>query len=541
MRLIIHNAFTRIELAQNEELPAAVFDYMRLPYVTVVSKRGAGGRFYPSQEQKFFRLLRRRPLSMPTGMVFRFADYIEENCPDIVVEWDDRRAIHHHPVDLRLEFPHKLWEHQKEAIAAAVAAERGIIQIPTAGGKTAIAAFVIREIGRPTLFLVNGLSLLGQTVRNFREFFPDVDIGVIGGGEYSTGFITVASVQTLWSRRVQDDVQHLLKSVDVVIGDEIHHVAPTTARSKTKDKKSKAITCPGIGPIQRFPGNTMFYVLSMVDAKWRYGLSATPGAAGSIRRGVMRAVLGKLCYRTTYNHLRDLGILSDVYVFMVESPQFPHKRKWRTAYDTYIQKSDEMNTLVLRMARILSAMQLSALVVVNRLNFYQRTVEFDEQGQLSINERIKEGHARILLSLAHKMGMDISLLSGDLPDNDRLPIIDQLQNEPGTLCISTILREGIDIPNLGAIVYACGGRAATQDDSNISDSPAAIQTIGRILRKPHGKHKAVFVDFLHRDGGVLESHSCERKQAYEEHGYPVTVVSADAVERVLGDWYCGDG
>src|SRR5690606_31261885 len=139
----------------------------------------------------------------------------------------------------------------KECVTSALADRRGIIEIATGGGKTLIAAHLVREIARPALFLVHTRDLMYQTIRVFERELG-IPIGRAGDGQIDLKSVTVATVQTC--ARVMDvkldqspdddeplesdrgdygstaeDLQELIRSVPVVFFDECHHLPADTA------------------------------------------------------------------------------------------------------------------------------------------------------------------------------------------------------------------------------------------------------------------------------------------------------------------------
>lgn len=100
--------------------------------------------------------------------------------------------------------------------------KRPMLQIPTGGGKTFIAASIIKMAlakGNRITFCVPAISLIDQTVD---EFFAEgiTDIGVIQGNHPMVNYnakVQVASVQTLAARRIRP-------ICDLVIVDEAHQI-----------------------------------------------------------------------------------------------------------------------------------------------------------------------------------------------------------------------------------------------------------------------------------------------------------------------------
>jgi len=101
-------------------------------------------------------------------------------------------------------------------------ARRCLIVLPTGGGKTVVAADIIRsatERGSRTLFLAHRRELIQQTADKLRRF--GVQHGIIMAGERQAlqHAVQVASIQTLARRR------DALKHVDLIFFDEAHHAA----------------------------------------------------------------------------------------------------------------------------------------------------------------------------------------------------------------------------------------------------------------------------------------------------------------------------
>jgi superfamily II DNA or RNA helicase len=80
----------------------------------------------------------------------------------------------------------------------------GLLEAPTGSGKTNVALSVIPRLGTRTLILTHTTELLNQTRERCRQWLG-VDPGLIGAGKWDIQPITVAMVQTL-SRRPLDEI-----------------------------------------------------------------------------------------------------------------------------------------------------------------------------------------------------------------------------------------------------------------------------------------------------------------------------------------------
>lgn len=142
-------------------------------------------------------------LKFPTGLLFIIKEYCEET--------DTKYEI----IDLRGKKPHdiftlvgksflkdiELYDYQLVAINRAIAAERGILELPTGSGKTEIAAAIIKALGLKTLFMVHTKDLLHQTIERFKLRLERDDIGIVGDSNWDTASdIVVGTIQTLYRR-----------------------------------------------------------------------------------------------------------------------------------------------------------------------------------------------------------------------------------------------------------------------------------------------------------------------------------------------------
>lgn len=108
--------------------------------------------------------------------------------------------------------------YQEAAVQAALKHRAGVIVVPTGGGKTVIAMALAAALQTQTLFIVHTRELLRQTIES-AERFLGIEAGVIGAGHFKPAPFTVALVQTL-TRRELDEVAD---QFGLIIVDEAHH------------------------------------------------------------------------------------------------------------------------------------------------------------------------------------------------------------------------------------------------------------------------------------------------------------------------------
>jgi superfamily II DNA or RNA helicase len=142
---------------------------------------------------------------------------------------------------LELSFHGTLRDYQQQAVDAALKRDHGILQLPTGAGKTVIALVIIAARKQPALIMVHTKELADQWQARIKQFLG-IDAGIIGGGKYDIGPVTVGLFQT-----VKNHLSALPQSFGHVIVDEVH----------------------------RCPANTFRECVTAFDARYLMGLSAT--------------------------------------------------------------------------------------------------------------------------------------------------------------------------------------------------------------------------------------------------------------------------
>jgi len=171
---------------------------------------------YKEHHQQWIRLYDTDTHGAPIGLLDKTRELVEASGYEFTVTWNgDRKGG---AVQLDWEFPSELREYQRDAINAAKANDGGIIALPTGTGKTVTAMKLLEEVslemGRG-IVLVHTQELLYQWASEIRDALR-VEPGVIGDGNWSEGPVTIAVMQTLMSRGVDE----LDESYGVAVFDE---------------------------------------------------------------------------------------------------------------------------------------------------------------------------------------------------------------------------------------------------------------------------------------------------------------------------------
>lgn len=164
---------------------------------------------------------------------------------------------------IHVRFNGELRDDQPEVIKALTSHNTGVLDLPTGSGKTVVGIKAIAEKSVNTLILVNNKNLLAQWKEKLAEFLvisdePPLYYTPTGRerrcpvvGEYSgtkkqlSGLVDIAMMQSLFR---DGEVNDLIKDYGMVIIDECHHI----------------------------PSFSFTSVLKAINAKYLYGLTATP-------------------------------------------------------------------------------------------------------------------------------------------------------------------------------------------------------------------------------------------------------------------------
>ena len=350
-----------------------------------------------------------------------------------------------------------LRDYQEKAITKALAHGRGIIHSPTASGKTVIAGALISCF--PTqniLFVVHTKELFRQTLEEFEKWFPN-EIGAIGSGKLEPNRITVAMIQTL-NRLGPTEFD---KNIDVVIIDESHHLSGFG--------KSYAKVLEGL-----------------VNANSRFGLTATLGYIPEAKLAA-EAHIGPIVAVVEMSELIEEGFLAEPKLRLIKIPSNPNHRniqKYPELYEAAIVKNKTRNKIILECAKEYSDLGLTTLILAVRIE-----------------------HGHILEEMAYEMFPELKLkfIHGGSEDEIREEVIKNLKSgELDAVVATTILNEGVNIPSLGAVINAAGGKSEI----------AVLQKIGRGLRVTDKKKVIYLVDFFDNGHRFLIDHFGHRLTLY---------------------------
>lgn len=415
-----------------------------------------------------------RSQKFPSGLWPRVRDVLDR----AGVAWRLSEVAAPPPVGLIFaDAPTPLRDYQISALRSAAEAGRGIIQIATGGGKTMLAAALIRDLARPAVFFVHTRELLYQTRDVFlREL--GVPIGVLGDGQADLAPVMVATIQT--AARIFD--VELEANDDSEPGEEQSEERALT-RAEIREAARAALEAAQVAifdECHHVPADSCFQLAKKLrSAHFRYGLSATPWTEPG-RDLVLEAALGPRVCSLSGSDLIRSGFLVAPEITMRAAPVVTFSKRrpaYAQVYRAAIVDNLMRNTAIAHAARQEAAEGRSVLILVAQVR-----------------------HGEQLLPLLPGAGFS----HGSLDTDRRREHLEGLRSGRLRILIATTLAdEGLDIPTLDTLILAGGGKSAVR----------AYQRVGRTLRPAPGKTTARVIDFFDR-APYLDEHSMERLRLY---------------------------
>lgn len=487
-------------------------------------------RYRAGKWDGYISLYKRRDGTFPGGLVARTAACLQELGVGVRVEnrADDPWA---EPQLADGTNSREMRDYQDDAVARALHRKRGVFEAATGLGKTEIMGEVIRRLGCRSLIIVASQVLAWQTIERFQETleFPHADLdglyGIVGDNIDSPGLITAALYQTLHRR---------LMPVCLRCGNMGELGQETCARRKhprvgrpcggeldyTESVQTEewlaSFDSIHLDEGHRAPAATWWPIVQACPAYWRFAYSATPFKSDKVTELKLVGATGEVLYSFKAREAIAKRWLTEPFVAMIDS-QFPALWAEDTPYiDVYregIVEHEHRNRLIADIAAITSRdWGVPTLILV-------QWIEHGENIRRSLRQ----------------LGLKVDFLSGRDSTEARRAALKALNDgEKQCLISTTIFDEGVDAPEIGALILAGGGKAKHK----------VLQRIGRGLRVAPGKEYLAVFDFWdsHSDEHLL-GHSRQRLRAVKEAGFAHEILTSQEIlaRMVSGDIRSGSG
>lgn len=383
----------------------------------------------------------------PTGLLPRALSILASNKLEVKV--NDKRIkpkTKQHRFVLKEPFP-ALRYYQKTATQLLEEHGRGIVVFPTGTGKTVTIGKMIWDLGVNTLIITPGKAITDMMMDTMLRHFGKGKVEKLTTKTKKvTKPIAIVNIQALV--KIQP---HVLSDIQAVFIDEFHHSAAETYREVN--------------------------INQLKNVYFRIGFTAT-----NFRNDgadiALESVLSNVLYEYSIQTAIADSFLMKPDFEIVENDSWDEKTYQQT-YKAAIVENEDRNDIIREIADHHKTDQV--LILVQQLE-HGETVKNLIPGAVFIHGEEKDViRARALADF--KAGK-IKCLIG-----------------------TSVIGEGVDLPNANVLIMAGGGKARSQ----------IMQNIGRVLRICKGKTFAKVYDFSDTGSEWLSDHSLQRQNVYEQY------------------------
>jgi superfamily II DNA or RNA helicase len=371
------------------------------------------------------------------------------------------------PLDLAPKVTMEPYAHQREALAAWVGNRwRGVVVLPTASGKTYLAQMAMQATPRNTLITVPTLDLMHQWYAHLEAAFPDVEVGLLGGGSKDRTPILVATYDS-----AAIHAESLGNQYALLICDECHHL----------------------------PSDFNRVIAEYSIAPYRLGLTATPDRADG-RHEDLTHLLGSVVYEKSAADLSGHALAP----FEIVPIKVKLSNQERHRYDQLIAQRNhflqEANIWLSSAQGWQRFVRASAQSQAGRRAMLAhreaKTIALGTEGKLRVLEDLLAQHhpERTIVftndnATVYRISQSflIPAITHQTPVKERHTILQAFrQGDYPTLVVSHVLNEGVDVPD-ARIAILLSGTGSTRE---------YVQRLGRILRKGSGNKQAILYEVV---------------------------------------------
>ncbi|NET01506.1 MAG: DEAD/DEAH box helicase [Sphaerospermopsis sp. SIO1G2] len=376
-----------------------------------------------------------------------------------------------YPLELIPSLEMTPYPHQSEALAAwKLAGRQGVVVLPTAAGKTYLAQMAMQATPRTTLIVVPTLDLMHQWYAHLTAAFPDMELGLLGGGSRDKSPILVATYDS-----AAIHAENLGNKYALIIFDECHHL----------------------------PTDFNRVIAEYAIAPYRLGLSATPERTDG-KHTDLDILIGKEVYRQRAEDLAGKALAShQVVQIKVKLSQLEREK-----YNQLIQTRNDF----LKQSRIsLGSLQgwqtfvkMSARSQTGRramlAHRQAKEIALGTDGKLRILVDLLAEHypERVLIFTAdnttvYRISQELLIpaITHQTPVKERHEILTKFKEGIyNCLVASHVLNEGVDVPAASVAIILSGTGSARE----------YVQRLGRVLRKGNIENKqAILYEVIAED------------------------------------------
>jgi superfamily II DNA or RNA helicase len=375
---------------------------------------------------------------------------------------------------------------------------RGVVRAATGSGKTLIASAICGSFfPRKTVVMISGTALIEQTYQEFARFLGPENVGFITPDGFEPSTVTIASINTFsfylnkkgvpvkkktgvpimdpkkFEKEKTRFVKYLENEVDMLMFDECHH--------------GSADSWQDIG--------------KATEAYYRVGLSGTPLKHDELSDMLMISLVGPVVFDLNARWLQEHSYLAKARL-EIKTLDFTSEKTRKMNYQTARKELLVSNTD--RHVEIASDIRAALMEPNTRmLVLTGNSVEMAE----SIYEELNALTRPLQRQLGYR---PFEVVSGQSSSKKVTRSFERLRRGDLQCVITTkIADEGIDIPSVNLLFLVGGGKAYV----------AAVQRIGRGLRRKEGDGELVVRDYFTNGNKYTERHDRQRLKVYEGENF----------------------
>ncbi|MFW6219914.1 MAG: DEAD/DEAH box helicase family protein [bacterium] len=427
---------------------------------------------------------------LPIGLVYRLKDFLDKYNYKIKLLFDPNDLINDISIDQMNDFYNAVFrdsnfwprDYQHKAIHTALKKKRGIIESPTASGKSLIIYSIIRFVLGVTegkiLLVVPSVSLTNQMFNDFVEYgwFDAYDSSSIlysGSKKYDKNKrILISTWQSIYKKK-----QSFFEEFDCVIVDE-------TQQAKSNSIKTILQNC--------------------VNADYRFGLTGTlPTEIADINN--IYGYIGPKIFTLKSSTLIDKGVLSNIKIvnmliqYSEEEKKLNRKRTFPEESRAIAENQDRNKVLKYIIKNINTNDNI--LILCEKIDHLKKIKEY-------IDENFSDTH-------------EIFMIYGNTNVDERERIRKYMNENKSVILVASFgtTSTGINIRRIHHIIFA----------SSYKSKIKVLQSIGRGLRKHKEKKHLILWDliddmtWIKRTGSIgknyVYQHFEERLKYYKEQGF----------------------
>lgn len=370
----------------------------------------------------------------------------------------NNRAPAYHDLQLQSAIEMTPYPHQIEALQAwRQAGARGIVVLPTGGGKTYVAQLAMTGIQKSTLIVVPTLDLMHQWYAHLMAAFPDTQIGLLGGGSHDRTAFLVATYDS-----AAIHAEALGNRYGFLIFDECHHL----------------------------PSNFTRVIAEYSLAPYRLGLTATPERSDG-RHFDFDQLIGPMVYRVSAEALSGSVLakhrVTRIKVHLSQEERQRYERLIEKRNDFLKQSDIHLGSLRGWQRFVRASARSRAGRRAMLAHREARSIAFGTEGKLRVlGDLLAQHHpTRTLVftddnATVYRIAKSflIPAITHKTPVKERHDILARFKSGVyPTVVTSRVLNEGVDVPEATIAVVLSGTGSARE----------YTQRLGRILRQGNGK------------------------------------------------------